>query len=89
MNKTFKFKCPKCGREILEEVITGIVLSTPLSKIAMTDDCPDPEYDYSKEESHDGIVDRYQCKNCGFVIPGATIIEEVIESEYVEVNKNG
>lgn len=60
-----KFKCPKCGCEHLEEVLSNV---TQYSIIDVIDD--DGAIDYrDKGMSYDGgEVNRYQCNECGFTV---------------------
>lgn len=67
-----KFYCPDCGNDQLECIQVNAVVCTPI-------DVDDGEVIYKEAEIHDGDVDRYQCRNCGWTIPGVTTDEELLE----------
>ena len=63
MDEELFFECPECGCQTLEEVLINACISSDIDRIRKE------EVDYaSGYEMHDGIVDRYQCKGCGFVV---------------------
>lgn len=55
----FKFTCHKCDSHRLEEVMFDV---TVISEIAVLDD---DGLEYGEQTNEDGVVDRYQCCNCG------------------------
>ena len=58
------FVCPGCGGHRVEEVMSDTTVSTEVNTVA---ECGDVEYG---EDSHDGgVVDRFQCLDCGYVLP--------------------
>ena len=62
-----KFKCPKCGCKVIEEVQTNVTVAS----VVGNDVCFDGrnlELCYGAQTNTDGEVDRYQCDNCGHVI---------------------
>ena len=60
---SLKFKCPSCGDTRLEEVCTDVVQSSICTCIS------EEGIDEYGETSYDGgVLDRYQCLNCGYVI---------------------
>jgi len=72
-----KFECPKCGSKTVEEVMIGITQYSNIDVIDVidvndVDDEDDNVYiDYGgiSYEGEDGEIDRYQCAECGFVLP--------------------
>ena len=66
------FKCPKCGCDKLEEVLTNCTQS---SSIASVEDGGEAEYEHSETEG--GEIDRIQCIGCGKVI--ARDFSELVE----------
>lgn len=75
MSMKLLFVCPKCGATGLEEILVGVVQTSPI----LAADCTDGlEYDTPTYEG--GEVDRYQCSHCGWVIPGVTDWEGLVES---------
>ena len=59
------FKCSACGCVDIEEIMIDVTKSTIVSSISIDDD--EIEYDNDSETS-DGIIERYQCFNCGKVV---------------------
>lgn len=72
-----KWKCPRCGHTIIEEMLSDVVVSTPLRMYV--EDGPEPTYDYNREEHHGGVLDHYQCATCGYVLEGIESQEELYE----------
>jgi len=64
--KVLKFKCPQCGKIVLEEVMVEVVQSSSISEIQ--DDNGVVMIDYESSSTDEGGVDRYQCLDCGFII---------------------
>ena len=61
--KIRKLKCPKCGRNRLEEVIAGASQSTPIEGVD-----GDGLLVYGDGTEEGAEVDRFQCAACGEVI---------------------
>lgn len=58
------FECPSCGSHRLEEVLTGVTVSSPITSVGEGGDI-----DYGEPVCHeDGEVNRYQCLDCGWII---------------------
>jgi len=70
-----KFKCPKCGCDTAEEVLVNCTVSMGIDGIA---DDGYPDYN-GTEELDGGVIDRYQCCACGYVLEGVTTQEEFVE----------
>ena len=70
-----KFKCPKCGFNRMEEVMTGVTVSTIINDLGIEDEFIDCNYGNASNDG--GEVDRYQCVSCGHVV--ATNEEDLIE----------
>ena len=86
MKKALKFKCPKCSKDLLEEIMINVIVSTPICRINQIGDNYEPEYDYSKAENFDGQVDRYQCAKCGFIVPVRSL-DDLAATEYMQEQK--
>lgn len=57
--------CPNCGGTRLEEIMTGVTLSSEITNV----DSGDIEYQDPPGSAGDsGQVDRYQCVNCGDMV---------------------
>jgi rubredoxin len=64
---TVKFKCPVCGESVVEEIMGDVWQSAPIQAI----DEEVFECEYGPEvETNGGVVDRYQCAHCGYVLKG-------------------
>ena len=74
------FECPSCQCDQIEEVMTGVTISTTISDMHLLEkgsqpwimhDTVDVEYgihDDGNPTTEYGQVDHYQCINCGWVI---------------------
>lgn len=71
-----RFKCPKCGCNIAEEIVVDATISNEV--IGIWGDCGDLEYG-ACGECFDGYTERYQCQNCGYVIPEVRCPEDMVE----------
>jgi len=60
-----KFVCPDCGKEVLEEVMDGVVVYSSITSIS---ECGDHEYDTKHRVYENGDSVHYQCMNCGFIL---------------------
>lgn len=70
-----EFTCPGCGSHQLEEIMSDVVVASCITVI-------DDEYDeleYGEQTNSGGVVDRYQCENCGKLIAGDH--EALLESD--------
>jgi hypothetical protein len=59
-----KFRCPQCHGQRLEEVLVNTTVTSPVESVE-----EDGYIDYGEQENGDGVVDRYQCSHCGWVVP--------------------
>lgn len=60
-----QFKCPRCGYDVLEEVLTDVVVSTTIEDVlASNKEDPSPEVSYVHSRNRGGVVDCYQCAKC-------------------------
>ena len=63
-----QFRCPKCSEQRLEEVMRDVVYVTEIQEVHEGGDI-----DYvdagAAAEGGAGELDRYQCRNCGWVLP--------------------
>ena len=69
-----KFECPSCGHKEIEEVQGG---ATVVSEVLEVENGGDTTY--GPTELSDGYTDRFQCVNCGLVLPGISDTEELFE----------
>jgi len=63
---TYNFICPDCNNNVLAEILTDVVMTSIIVDIHIKDDQVEP--DYQEGETDGGIVERYQCDHCGFVL---------------------
>lgn len=59
-----KFKCLLCGTTELEEIMVDIIQTTPILDI----DAELNEPVYGNASTEGGIVERYQCAQCGYIL---------------------
>ena len=57
------FKCPNCNSSRLEEVMRDVVVSSEVLKVRSEGDIL-----YGNQSNEDGVVDCYQCMNCGEIL---------------------
>lgn len=60
------FKCPKCGKNVLEEVMTNVTQSSSIT--TLIDEKGNLYLDYDAVSNDGGEIDRYQCADCGYVL---------------------
>jgi predicted RNA-binding Zn-ribbon protein involved in translation (DUF1610 family) len=70
--KTVKFKCPDCGGHRIEEIMSDVTVASEITCIPEGGDL-----DYGEQTSDGGVVERYQCMHCGFVVPDCTDCDEL------------
>ena len=75
--KTIKFTCQKCGKHRLEEVMTGVTVTSPIYNISIDEGIADCEYESSCNDG--GEVDCFRCLSCGHVVEGVKTLEELVE----------
>lgn len=66
------FTCKRCGSHRLEEVMTDVVVSSEITDVGEGGDI-----EYGNVANDGGVVDRYQCLNCGEKV--ATDLQELCE----------
>jgi hypothetical protein len=66
------FRCPQCGGHRLEEVMTDVFVS---SEVLYCD--AEGGMEYGQEANDGGEVDRYQCLDCGWVVPDVKTAEDL------------
>ena len=79
------FKCPDCGRCRLEEIQVNVTVATRIEDIGDFGDLI-----YGDQTNDGGVVDRYQCENCGTHITdenGSDITDEEDLLEVIYYNK--
>ena len=59
-----KFKCPSCKSNRLEEIADGAIVSTEILDIE-----DGGSINYGVPSVDEAYTDRYQCLNCGWVLP--------------------
>lgn len=64
--KTLKFKCPQCGKIVLEEVMVEVTQSSSIGIIEEEDGII--ALDYDNVSCDGGEIDRYQCMDCGYIL---------------------
>ena len=57
----YKFRCPKCGCDRLEEIMENVTVSSVISSIHES-----LNFNYSKQSNEGGEIVRYQCMECGY-----------------------
>lgn len=81
---TDDFDCPSpdCGGGVLEQVLVDATIETPFLRFERGRG----EYDRSRARITDGTIDRYQCRECGYVptIDGQPLTDEERLSEYLQ-----
>jgi hypothetical protein len=72
---TINFKCRKCGSDSLEEVISGAVISIPVSAVleCIADNQCNCNYDQHPGAITSGGVSHYQCSSCGHILSEAEL----------------
>jgi len=70
-----EFTCPSCGSHRLEEVMTGVTVASTVNSFEIDED--EISIDYGEQSNEDGMVERYQCKECGHVVANSQ--EELID----------
>lgn len=60
------FKCPKCGCDKLEEVVTNCTQSSSIASVEQEGGRLYPEYENTETEG--GELERIQCVTCGRLI---------------------
>jgi len=77
------FECPQCGGNWIEEVQTNVVLSSEVAGI----ETEESELLYGEAAWDGGVVDRYQCSRCGYVLGSARTPEGLVA--WLEKNPKG
>ena len=85
------FTCPKCGWRELEMVMDDVTVPLPVAVIEMGDRSgirPDIQIDEDRACDDGGVLSRFQCHKCGFIIKkdGETVDSEI---DLVELLSNG
>ncbi len=68
------FKCPQCGAHRLEEVMLDVTVASQVISCGEGGDC-----DYGPQSNEDGEVDRYQCLDCGWIVPDVNDTQQLFE----------
>ena len=68
------FKCPACGGHRLEEIQVNVTVATDVELLGEGGDTQ-----YGHQTNEDGVTDRFQCMECGWVLPGAGTTEELYD----------
>ena len=58
------FTCPDCGSHRLEECMSDVCVSSEIIEAP-----EDGDLEYGDQNNDGGVVDRYQCLNCGWKVP--------------------
>lgn len=73
------FTCPDCGHHEIEEIMDDVVVSSSVETLAVNKDGDYPDVEYGKMEADGGVVDRYQCKVCGWTLPHIGSPDQLME----------
>jgi hypothetical protein len=68
------FKCPRCFNHRLEEVQINVTVATVVDMLGAGGDTQ-----YGQQTNEDGTTERFQCIDCGWIVPDATTTEELYE----------
>ncbi len=78
----YKFFCPRCSGDCsIEEVLVDVVMASVITSIER--DCAD----YGDYSTDGGVIDHFQCLNCGFTIldeEGRVISDYELLYDYLE-----
>jgi len=74
MKVSDKFDCPSCGCNKIEEVQDSAVVTSEVLEVE-----DGGSTTYGPAECSDGFTDRFQCVNCGLVLPGIANTEDLYE----------
>jgi hypothetical protein len=69
------FTCPECKSHRLEEVMVNVTLTSVITRIGEGGDL-----DYGLQIPEDGEIERYQCVDCGWVIPDCQNSEDLFDA---------
>lgn len=82
----YVFTCPKCKSNRLEEILVNVVQS---SFVVLSNRREDNDaIDYGATTTEDGVVDRYQCLECGRIVPNATTPEKLYRDSSIQWEEN-
>ena len=76
--KYLNFKCPKCGQNILEEIMVNCIQASSIDTIS-----DEGFVDYDNASTDFGEVSHYQCLNCGYILTDENDIKISLPSELV------
>ena len=68
------FECPSCGHNEIEEIQVSATVATEVLEVEDGGDTT-----YGPTELSDGFSDRFQCVNCGLVLPGISDTDDLYE----------
>lgn len=72
-----QFTCPTCGLHRLDEVLENVTqFSTMIMELCDDDSLA---IDYDDHYCENGDITRYQCTDCGYIIPDVSSEEELKE----------
>lgn len=81
MSEELVFTCPKCGKHRLEEIQQGVCVASEICHIS--DD--DLTVLYGEQTNEGGVVERYQCGHCGWVLKDSSQREITNEDDLVSL----
>lgn len=67
-SEQYRASCPRCQHPVFEEVQVDVTVSTEFTSMQLHTEEDFLEPDYGESENHGGVIDRYQCANCGHVV---------------------
>jgi len=59
--------CPDCGGNVLEEIMVDVTVASTLVDVD-----PSGDVDYGEQINDGGVIDRFQCEVCGWIVPNCT-----------------
>ena len=60
------FTCPKCGSHKLDEILVGVIQTTVVTAVELTDEGLACDYG---DSTHDGgEIAHYECGHCGHIV---------------------
>ena len=76
----FNFVCPDCKHTVLEE---SCIVASEIDFVM------EEEVMYGEQETHDGFINRFQCKNCGYSLKDGDELIITYEELYELSKENG
>ena len=68
------FVCPGTEGHRVEEIMSGVVVASQVIGVGYGGDA-----EYGEQSNEDGVVERYQCEDFGWIVPGVRDAEELFD----------